>query len=180
MGYSRDKNTKDSEDRSQARDGSWSNSCGSETTIGVVPLTKRTQRRMAWQGVKEEIFEKVPDGELITWYSSLVVQPKSKYTDVKKEETWMIRESMVMGIPNKSMRSTTKSGGFHLPFTRLQDFHKAGSKTQGYHQLALDPTTRQVATSSTAWGNYRPRRLVLEKKPHKTFLIKWCLESLGT
>ena len=42
---------------------------------------------MAWQGVKQEIFEKVPDGEFITWYWSLVVQPKSKYTDVKKEET---------------------------------------------------------------------------------------------
>ena len=46
---------------------------------------------MAWKGVKEEIFEKVPDGELITWYSSLVTQSKSKYTDVKKEETQMIR-----------------------------------------------------------------------------------------
>ena len=38
------------------------------------------------QGVKEEIFEKVPDGEAITWCSPLVVQPKPKFTDVKSEE----------------------------------------------------------------------------------------------
>ena len=38
------------------------------------------------QGVKEEIFEKVPDGEAITWCSPLVVQPTPKYTEVKKEE----------------------------------------------------------------------------------------------
>ena len=35
---------------------------------------------------------------------------------------------------------------------------------QGCHQLALDPTTRQVATSSTPWGNYRPQRLVFGAK----------------
>ena len=32
------------------------------------------------QGVNEEIFEKVPDGEAITWCSPLVVQPKRKFT----------------------------------------------------------------------------------------------------
>ena len=58
------------------------------------------------QGVKEEIFEKVADGEAITWCSSLVVQPKPKYTDVKKEEleSQMIRASIDMRIPNKSMK----------------------------------------------------------------------------
>ena len=38
------------------------------------------------QGVKEDIFEKVPDGEPITWCSPLVVQPKPKFKDVKNEE----------------------------------------------------------------------------------------------
>ena len=38
------------------------------------------------QGVKEEIFQKVPDGEPITWCSPLVVQPKPKFTDVKSED----------------------------------------------------------------------------------------------
>ncbi|KAL9952955.1 hypothetical protein ACROYT_G040288 [Oculina patagonica] len=54
------------------------------------------------QGVKEEIFEKVPDGEAITWCSSLVVQPKPKFTDEKNEEleSHMIRASIDMRIPN--------------------------------------------------------------------------------
>ena len=42
-------------------------------------------------------------------------------------------------------------------FTKL-DFR------QGYDQLALDPSTKQVATFSTAWGNYRPQRLVFGAK----------------
>ena len=58
------------------------------------------------QGVKEEIFEKVPEGEPITWCSPLVVQPKSKYTIVKKEEleAQMIRASIDMRIPDESMK----------------------------------------------------------------------------
>ena len=58
------------------------------------------------QGVKEEIFEKVPDGEAITWCSPLVVQSKSKFTEMKSEELepHMITASMVMRIPNQSMK----------------------------------------------------------------------------
>ena len=58
------------------------------------------------QGVQEEIFEKVPDGEPITWCSPLVIQPKPKYTNVDKEklEPQMIRASIDMRIPNKSMK----------------------------------------------------------------------------
>ena len=37
------------------------------------------------QGVKQEIFKKVPDGEAITWCSPLVVQPKPKFTEMKSE-----------------------------------------------------------------------------------------------
>ena len=56
--------------------------------------------------MKEEIFEKVPDGEPITWCSPLVVQLKHKYTDLKKEELGpqMIRASINMRIPNESMK----------------------------------------------------------------------------
>ena len=78
---------------------------------------------MASQGVKEEIFEKVPDGELITWYSSLVMQPKSKYTEVKKEETQMIRASMDMGIDTEWRISSTV-------YMTATAFHKGGSKTR--------------------------------------------------
>ncbi|KAL9972424.1 hypothetical protein ACROYT_G018723 [Oculina patagonica] len=90
------------------------------------------------QGVKEEIFEKVPDGEAITWLSTLVVQPKPKFTGVKSEEldSHMIKASIDRRIPNQ----------------------------QGYHQLALNPSTRQVATFSTRWGKYIPQRLVFGAK----------------
>ena len=37
------------------------------------------------QGVREDIFEKIPDGEAITWCSPLVVQPKPKFTKVRCE-----------------------------------------------------------------------------------------------
>ena len=58
------------------------------------------------QGVKEEIFEKVPDGEAITWRSPLVVEPKPKFTDVKSEEleSHMFRASIEMRIPNQSIK----------------------------------------------------------------------------
>ena len=57
-------------------------------------------------GVKENIFEKVPDGDLISWCSPLVVQPKPKYTEVDKGklEPQMIRASIDMRIPNQSMK----------------------------------------------------------------------------
>lgn len=122
------------------------------------------------QGVKEEIFEKVPDGEAITWCSPLVVQPKPKFTDVKNEElaSHMIRASIDMRIPNQSMKRSrcVQSPRVEDFIYRLHDckiFTKLDLR-QGYHQLALDPSTRQVATFSTPWGNYRPQRLVFGAK----------------
>ena len=38
------------------------------------------------KGVKEEIFENVPDGEVVTWCSPLVAQPKPKFTEMRSEE----------------------------------------------------------------------------------------------
>ena len=35
---------------------------------------------------------------------------------------------------------------------------------QGYHQLVLDPESRQVATFCTPWGNMRPKRLIFGAK----------------
>ena len=49
------------------------------------------------QGVEEEIFEKVPDGEPITWCSPLVVQPKPKYAERETLEPQMIRASICLG-----------------------------------------------------------------------------------
>lgn len=35
---------------------------------------------------------------------------------------------------------------------------------QGYHQLLLHPKSRAIATFSTPWGNYRPKRLIFGAK----------------
>ena len=58
------------------------------------------------QGVEENVFEKVPAGEEITWCSPLVVQPKPKFAKekTKKLESHMIRASIDMRIPNKAMK----------------------------------------------------------------------------
>ena len=126
----------------------------------------------AWldQGVKEEIFEKVPDGEAITWCSPLVVHPKPKFTEVKSEvlESHMIRASIDMRIPNQSMKRSrcVQSPRVEDFIYRLHDckiFTKLDLR-QGYHQLALDLSTKEVATFSTPWGNYRPQRLVFGAK----------------
>ena len=91
------------------------------------------------QGVKEEIFEKVPDGEAITWCSPLVVQPKPKYTEVKKEEleSQMIRASIDMRLPNESMKRSrcVQSPRVEDFIYRLHDckiFTKLDLR-QGYH-----------------------------------------------
>ena len=123
-----------------------------------------------YQGVKEEIFEKVPAGEAITWCSPLVVQPKPKFTEMKSEEleSHMIRASIDMRFPNQSMKRSrcVQSPRVEDFIYRLHDckiFTKL-DLTQGYHQLAVDPSTRQIATFSTPWGDYRPQRLVFGAK----------------
>ena len=141
----------------------------------------------AWldQGVKEEIFEKVPDGEAVTWCSPLVVQPKPKFTAMKNEvlESHMIRASIDMIIPNQSM---TRSRCVQSP--RVEDFlyrlHDCKIFTkldlrQVYHQLALDPSTKQVATFSTPWGNYRPQRLVFGAKSSQDVFDKAMFRVFG-
>ena len=80
----------------------------------------------------------------------------------------MIRASIDMRIPIESMK---RSRCVQSP--RVEDFNyclhdcKILTKLdlrQGYHQLTVDPGTRQVATFSTPWGNYRPQRLVFGTK----------------
>ena len=63
------------------------------------------------QGVNENIIEKVPDGETITWCSLQVVQPKPKYADIKNEEleSQMIRASTDMRVPNEAMKVDVSS-----------------------------------------------------------------------
>ena len=76
--------------------------------------------------------------------------------------------SIDMRIPNQSMKRSrcvqpprVEDFTYHLHdckiFTKLD-------RRQGYHQLTLDPETRQIATFSTPWGNYRPKRLIFGEK----------------
>ena len=73
-----------------------------------------------------------------------------------------------MRIPNESMKRSQCIQSLRVEdfIYRLHDckiFTKLELR-QGYHQLALNPTTRQVANSVPLQGNYRPQRLVFGAK----------------
>lgn len=147
---------------------------------GVAPVAQKPRniayhlqeplKKQLDQGEADGIYEKVPQGEPITWCSPLVVQAKPRFTKVEKEklEPNMIRASIDLRVPNKYMeRNRIAQSPIVEDFT--QKFHdcKIFSKldmNQGYHQLLLDPKSRAIATFSTPWGNYRPKRLVFGAK----------------
>ncbi|CAB4027651.1 Hypothetical predicted protein, partial [Paramuricea clavata] len=88
--------------------------------------------------------------------------------DKEKLKPQMIRASIDMRIPNRLIKRSrcaqaprVEDFEYHLHDCRI--FTKLDLR-QGYHQLALDPETRKIATFSTPWGNYRPRRLVFGAK----------------
>eukprot|EP00795_Rhopilema_esculentum_P016090 gene16090-7442_t len=122
------------------------------------------------QGVQEDLFEKVPENEPITWCSPVVVQLKPSFINTEKEHLLpqMIHASVVLRVPNSYME---RSRITQPPI--VEDFvHKFHDCTiwskldlrQGYHQLVLDPESRSIATFSTLWGNYGPKRLVFGAK----------------
>ena len=122
------------------------------------------------QGLEADIFEKVPEGEPVTWCSPLVVQPKPRYTNTAGEQLQphMIRASVDLRIPNKYME---RNRVIQNPVVEdfIHKFHdcKIWSKLdlrQGYHQLQLHPESRSVGTFCTPWGNYRPKRLIFGAK----------------
>ena len=131
---------------------------------------KRPLKEWLQQGVEEDIFEQVPEDEPVTWCSPLVIQPKPKFAHTPKEELGphMIRASVDLRVPNKHME---RSRVTQTPIVEdfMHRFHDCSIWTkmdlrQGYHQLALDPASRGVATFATPWGNYRPKRLVFGAK----------------
>ena len=147
---------------------------------GAVPVAQKP-RQVAYylqeplkkwleEGIKEEIFEEVPQGEPVTWCSPLVVQPKPRYNKVPKEqlESHMIRASVDLRTPNKFMERNRITQGpvvedFTYKFHDCIIFSKLDMK-QGYHQLMLHPESRAIATFSTPWGNMRPKRLIFGAK----------------
>ena len=114
--------------------------------------------------IKLIIFEKVPEDEPVTWSSPILEQPKPKLagTSSDKLELHMIRASVDLRVPNKHMERSRIS---QAPI--IEDFiHKCTKLDlwQGYHQLVLHPESRSIATFSTPWGNFRPKRLVFSAK----------------
>ena len=121
------------------------------------------------QGLTGDIFEKVAD-EPITWCSLVVVQLKPKFAEValEKLEPNMIRASVDLRVPNQYVeRNRIAQAPVLEDFTHK--FHHCSMWTkcdlrQGYHQLMLHTESRSVATFSTPWGNFRPKRLVFRRK----------------
>ena len=80
-------------------------------------------------------------------------------------EPHMIRASVDLRVPNQYMERRRITQG-----TVVEDFmykfHDSVifSMRQGYHQLLLDPESRKIATFSTPWGNFRPKRLIFGTK----------------
>ena len=136
------------------------------------PVAQKPLKDWLDQGMKEEIFNKVPDGEAIMWCSPLVVQPKPKFTEMKSEvlESHMIRASIDMRIPNQSMKRSrcVQSPRVEDFIYRLHDckiFTKLDLR-QGYHQLALDPSTKQVENSAHLGVITDPSNWCLEQTNH--------------
>ncbi|CAB4037535.1 Hypothetical predicted protein [Paramuricea clavata] len=115
------------------------------------PLQKRLQ-----EFVEQDIMEKVPDQEPITWCSAMVVQPIAKNPND-------IRLSLDLRTLNKSMLRNCQvqapiTEDFITAFKDCRIFSKF-DLNHGYHQFVIDTQSRQAMTFSTPWGNYRYKRL---------------------
>ena len=75
------------------------------------------------------------------------------------------------------MRPSAKNRIICFTAARLQDLYKA--LRQGYHHATLNPATRQVATFSTPWGNYKSKRLVFGAKASQDVLHETMLSIFG-
>ena len=122
------------------------------------------------QGIADDIFEEVPNGEPVTWCSPMVVQPKPRFANVSKDDLQpnMIRACIDLRVPNKHMERNRISQGpvvddFMYKFHDCVKFSKLDLRS-GYHHLSLHPDSRPVATFSTPWGNLRPKRLIFGAK----------------
>ncbi len=98
------------------------------------------------EGVKEEIFEKVPDREAITRCLPLVVQPKPKFTDQKNEELeyHLIKTGIDMRIPNQPLKRCRC-----VQSPRVEDFIYRLHDCTIFTRLDLRQGYHQVATSSS-------------------------------
>ena len=131
------------------------------------PLKKVVGLRHSRRYLREST---LPDDEPVTCCSHLVVLPKPRFAGLRSDllEPYMIRASVDLRVPNQYMeRSRISQAPIVEDF--IQKFHDCTIWTkldlrQGYHQLELHPESRSVATFSTPWGNFRPRRPVFGGK----------------
>ncbi|KAJ8041455.1 hypothetical protein HOLleu_12275 [Holothuria leucospilota] len=109
-------------------------------------------------------------GEPITLCLPMVVQPKPMFRNIQKDKLKpnQIRASIDLRVPKKSMERNRITP---VPIAedcmyKLYDckvFSKLDMR-QGYHQLILDPSSREIATFSTPRGKMRPKRLLFDAK----------------
>ena len=103
------------------------------------------------------------------------MQPKPKYANIKNEEleSQMIRASIDKRIPNEATKRSRCTACMTARSSRILDLR------QGYHQLILDPAARQIATFSTPWGNYRPKRQVFGAKSSQDVFDEAMFRAFG-
>ena len=104
----------------------------------------------------DERIEKVPSDTPIKWCSPIV-------TLVKPKNPNEIRMTVDLRLPNKSMQRSrivqaTTTEDFLNEFADCKVFSKLDLNSS-YHQLSLDNESKEVATFSTPWGNYRFKTL---------------------
>ena len=126
-------------------------------------------RKWLDQGINEDIFEKVPDDEPITWCSPVVVQPKPKFAGSAVRQIGTTHDQSECSFASPKQAHGVKLNFAGTSHGRLYKFHDCTIWTkldlrQGYHQLVLHPESRLIATCSTPWGNFRPKRLVFGAK----------------
>ena len=95
----------------------------------------------------------------------------------------MIRVSINIRIPNRDIkRSRYVQAPIIEDFTyrlrRCRVFSKMDLNA-GYHQLSIDEETRTLATFSTPWGNYRPKRLIFGAKSSQDLFDRVMFQTFG-
>ena len=119
-----------------------------------VPLHFREEVRIGLESdVNKGILERVPPGEVDTWCSRMVIQPKK---NGKARRT--------VDLSGLSKASRHESHHSRSPAEIVQSVPAGMLKTtldcvDGFHGVELDPADRHKTTFATEWGLYRYKRL---------------------
>ena len=126
-----------------------------QETIPVAYYLQEPLKKWLEQCLKVGIFEQIPEGGPVTWYSPRVAQPKPESCGTAKEdmELHMINARVGLRISNqyKERHRIIQRNLFEDCMYKFHDctvFSKLDMR-QGYHQLLLGLESRKVATFST-------------------------------